>query len=73
MLILTSDVNSHNVVLRKILTALQNSGIKLNKDKCSFFTDNVTYLGYVFDKEGVHPSPMKIQAIRDAPPASDLK
>ena len=41
ILILTSDVNSHNVVLRKVLTALQNLGIKLNNDKCSFFTNNV--------------------------------
>ena len=38
-----------------------------------FLLTMLTYLGYVFDKEDVHPSPIKIQANRDTLPPSDLK
>jgi len=73
VLILSPTVNDHNKTLFRVLTALRDAGIKVNNDKCSFFTTKVEYLGHVFDKDGVHPNPDKLRAILQAPAPTDLK
>lgn len=72
LLIMTPDEQSHNATLRKVLTILRDTGIKLNIKKCSFFTEKVDYLGHVFDSEGVHPNEEKIRAILQAPAPTNL-
>ena len=39
----------------------------LLKEKCSFMTKSVLYLEYTIDKDGLHPTEEKLQAIQDAP------
>ena len=73
ILILTTTIDSHNKILNKVLHALKNAGIKLNIKKSKFFTDRIDYLGHIFDKNGVHPSPDKIDAIVRAPCPTNLK
>ena len=73
ILILTPTVQEHNAVLHKKFSALMNAGVKVNKNKCSFFVDRVTYLGHIFERDGEHPNPEKIRAIVDAPTPKDLK
>ena len=73
VLILTPTIQEHNVVLRKVLQALQKAGVKINGRKSKFYTDKVTYLGHEFDKNGVHPSTDKIDAIVRAPAPCNLK
>ena len=73
ILILTETVQEHNETLRKVLNALKEAGVKLNIKKCEFFTDQVQYLGHIFDKDGVKPNPDKVRAILDAPAPRDLK
>lgn len=57
----------HETRLIKVLIILQNSGLKIAMDKCTFFQKSVTYLGFVIDKEGLHPSTDKIKSIKEAP------
>lgn len=73
LLILTPTLEEHNVVLDKVLAALQAAGIKVNNKKCLFYTDRVTYLGYIFDSRGVHPNPEKVRAILEAPQPINVK
>ena len=73
ILILTPDLKSHNDTLRKVLHTLKNCGIKLNYDKCKFYCDQVKYLGYVFDKNGIRPNPDKITPIVNAPCPVNVK
>lgn len=73
ILIMSATVDSHNETLRLVLNKMRNAGLKLNVKKCKFFTDNVDYLGYIFDKSGVHPNPRKLSAIVDAPVPVNLK
>lgn len=56
----------HNTALRDVLTRLQKAGMKLN-DKCVFSVPTIEVLGHVIDREGMHPSPDLIKAIKDAP------
>ena len=73
ILVMSPTINDHDKTLCKVLSTLQEAGIKLNDTKCAFFIDRVQYLGHIFDREGVHPNPDKIKAILQAPAPKDLK
>ncbi|KAJ0180587.1 hypothetical protein K1T71_003991 [Dendrolimus kikuchii] len=55
---------SHLETLYEVFNRLQKYGLKIKKNKCCFFADSVTYLGFVIDKQGVHTCPNKILAIK---------
>lgn len=73
ILVMSADEASHNDSLRQVLTKLKDAGLKLNVYKCKFFTNQVEYLGYIFNESGVHPNPAKIDAIFSAPVPVDTK
>lgn len=45
---------------------LGKAGLVLRKNKCSFFQNSVSYLGFIIDENGLHKSPEKIKAIVEA-------
>ncbi|XP_063775437.1 uncharacterized protein K02A2.6-like [Pseudophryne corroboree] len=51
----------------KVLTRLQEYGLRVNKDKCAFFQESISYCGHVIDREGLHKSNDKIEAVLQAP------
>ena len=55
----------HNIRLLNTLERLQKYGITLNKEKCSFATESVKFLGHIVDKEGIRPDPEKVRGIND--------
>ena len=55
-----------------VLEKLEGSGLRLKREKCSFFQDSVSYLGHVIDKDGIHPDPKKLQGIADAPEPQNI-
>ena len=63
----------HIATLRKVLQCLETAGLRLNKGKCEFFSTSVTYLGHRIDKDGLHPTMDKVEAVRNAPRPTDLK
>ena len=58
--------------LRKVLTRLQENGVKLNKSKCDIGKDVVQYLDHKIDAEGIHAPDDKIKAITEAPLPKNL-
>ena len=64
ILVYGCDQEEHNSRLMAVLERLKQAGVTLNKDKCSFSVDRVTFLGHVIDKAGVHPDPKKVEAIQ---------
>ena len=67
ILITGSSVDDHLQTLDKVLERLESSGLRLNKSKCFFLRDGIEYLGYVIDKDGLHPTAEKVLAIKEAP------
>lgn len=67
--ILVSGKNEfeHNSRLDKVLSRLQEVGLKVRVDKCDFNKPEVQYLGYIINKDGLHTSQDKIIAIEKAP------
>ena len=53
----------HDTRLHAALQKIQSAGVTLNKEKCEFSRDSLTFLGHVINKEGVTPDPQKTSAI----------
>lgn len=53
------DANLHNLML-----VAQQHGFVFNLDKCHIKETTITFFGMLFNAEGVHPNPEKVEAIR---------
>ena len=53
--------------LDSVLKRLQDAGLKANREKCEFFRDRVQFCGHEIDKEGLHKTQEKIEAVISAP------
>ncbi|XP_046975644.1 uncharacterized protein K02A2.6-like [Vanessa cardui] len=67
ILITGRDKAEHLERLHVVLSRLQNAGLTLQKEKCTFFQDEVTYLGFIISKDGLKKAPEKIKAMIEAP------
>ena len=72
ILVTGSTEEEHNERLRKVLATLQSAGLKLSIEKCSIGVPYVTYLGYLIDDQGIHPTKEKVQAISEAPAPTNV-
>jgi len=67
ILVTGSTLEQHLQNLEKVLERLESAGLRLNLEKCFFLQPNLEYLGHTIDKDGVHPTQEKVQAIKEAP------
>ena len=51
------DQQEHDTRLHAALNSIKNAGITLNKEKCEFSKDHITFLGHVVDRHGISPDP----------------
>ena len=63
ILVTGTTVAEHDSNLEEVLKRLQEHGIRLKQEKCSFFKDSVEYLGHPISPNGVHTTREKTQAI----------
>jgi hypothetical protein len=76
IIIVTQDFDSHVSLLLRVLDKLKSANLTVNLEKCKFFRDQLNYLGYVVDKDGLRTDPEKVVAILNYPTPScrkDLK
>ena len=62
ILVASCTLDEHLNRLAEVLQCLENSGMRLNKQKCFFLRSSIEYLGHVVDKEGIHPMEEKVKA-----------
>lgn len=67
VLITAKSAELHMEKLCVVLKRLQDAGLTLKKEKCEFFKNEINYLGYVINKNGLKKDPAKVKAIIDAP------
>lgn len=67
ILIMGPSREDHLRNLEKVLSRLQEYGVKINASKCVFMQSSVEYLGNTIDAEGLHTSPKEVKAIQEAP------
>lgn len=63
ILIGTNNIRTHVETLKTVLKKLNDSGLKIKKQKCEFLTDEVRYLGFIINSQGVKANPDKIKPI----------
>lgn len=63
----------HLQKLQKVLQRLQQCGLRVKQSKCEFGKKQIEYLGHVLNSQGIHPSPDKVKAIKEAPAPTSVK
>ena len=72
ILVTGKDDQEHLRNFDMVLSRLAGAGLKLKQEKCTFLQPSVTYLGYCNDKNGIHPTNDKVEAIRKAPAPANV-
>lgn len=67
LLIPSATINEGFERLEEVLQLLQQAGLTLKLQKCSFFDETIEYLGYEISASGIRPSERKILAVKDFP------
>ncbi|XP_011883635.1 PREDICTED: uncharacterized protein K02A2.6-like [Vollenhovia emeryi] len=65
--------DEHLQTLRGVFKRLEDSGLRVNINKCDFFKERLDILGFVIDKNGLHKAFSKVKAIIEAPKPINLK
>ena len=67
ILVTGSSSEGHLQNLDKVLTKIDEAGLRRNRSKCSFMMSKIEYLGHVIDEHGFHPTEDNVKAIQEAP------
>ena len=67
LIITGPDDETHLNNLRDVLRICQERGLTIKESKCEFFKDEVNFLGYRLNAQGLQPQPEKLKAVHDAP------
>jgi hypothetical protein len=63
ILIYNTTLEEHLDHLRAVFNALRDARLFGNIDKCTFYTDRVSFLGYVVTPQGIEVDQAKVEAI----------
>ena len=67
LLIYSNSLKEHKRHVRLVLERLRSAGLYLNLTKCVFCVEEVSFLGFVVNKEGIQMDPAKVEAITSWP------
>ena len=68
----SKDRLEHELHLRTVLQILRERKLFAKLKKCEFWLDEVVFLGYVINKEGISVAPQKIEAIVNWPTPTNV-
>ena len=63
ILIFSKTEREHRLHVFLALKKIKEACLKIRLEKCDFFKESVTYLGYVISRDGISPSQEKVAAI----------
>ncbi len=67
IIIYSKSLEDHILDVEKVLTALDDEGLVLNSDKCSWAQSEILYLGHYVSGDGIQVNPNKVKAILEWP------
>ena len=72
ILVTGENEEKHKENLYRVLSKLQDYGLKLKKDKFYYMMDEITYLGYTISRNGISPTQEKAEALKQAKPPTNV-
>ncbi|KAL7297476.1 hypothetical protein TKK_0009845 [Trichogramma kaykai] len=73
IIIATATFEEHRFCLKKVIEKLNEVDLTINKKKSEFCCEQVQFLGYVVDREGLKTDPDKIRAVLDCARPKTMK
>ena len=73
ILIFATSLQEMEVNIKLIFKELRKSNLKIQIDKCKFFSKSTEYLGHILTDKGIKPNPNKITAIEKLRPPKTVK
>ena len=73
IIIFSPTEEEHLIYLEKVFQRLQEAGLKLKLQKCSFFKKHIQYVGYLLSEEGIEPLPEELESIAKVPRPKNQK
>ena len=67
------DGEDHDRNLHNFMHTACEHGLVFNGEKCEVKKDSVTFFGTVYDANGAHPDPKKVDAIHKMPPSDNIQ
>ena len=65
LLVFSSNFEEHLNRLDKVLSRLEDNGLKLKGSKCKLFQSSVSHLGHIVSENGVEVDPDKVERVRN--------
>ena len=72
ILIFSENTNDHYTHVEEVLKRLRQHKLYCKPEKCSFFTDKLSYLGFVISPSGISMDPKKVSAVMEWAPPIDV-
>ncbi|KAI2660072.1 Transposon Tf2-9 polyprotein [Labeo rohita] len=73
ILIFSSSLQEHVQHVRRVLQRLLENGLFVKAEKCVFYAQSVSFLGYIVSSEGIRMDPDKVKAVVDWPTPDSRK
>jgi hypothetical protein len=73
ILVFSDSKEEHLVRLKKLFDRLEEHGLRVHRQKCSFLQTEVNYLGYLITSEGYEPNPDRVKAIQSYPTPTNVQ
>ncbi|MGL5708809.1 MAG: reverse transcriptase domain-containing protein, partial [Aeromonas sp.] len=65
VIIYSKTIEEHKIHVNTVMRKLSRANIKLNKDKCQFFQNEVKILGHKVNESGISPDEERIKSIKN--------
>ena len=73
IIVFTKDEQSHEEAIERVLNRLIEFNVIINKSKCVFNMDKISYLGYIASSEVIKPDTSKFNPIMLCPDPTNVK
>jgi hypothetical protein len=67
ILVFSEDVNEHDSAVKEVLERLRTHKLYANLKKCQFDIEQVEFLGYIINSQGISMDPVRVEAVASWP------
>src|ERR1043165_9944135 len=65
IIIFSKDKKSHKRYIKKVLNKIRDANMKIKITKCQWFLNEIKFVGYRVDQQGIQPDEDNVKKIRD--------